>query len=67
MDIPSGGVEALDELLDLPHLNVLLCWILTHFDEENRATRRLLYRKRGPGREGKGKKSGGRGDDPECS
>ena len=28
---PSGGVKALDELLDLPHLDVLLCRILTHF------------------------------------
>ena len=30
MDGPPGGIEALDELLDLPHLNVLLRWILTH-------------------------------------
>ena len=27
---PSGCVKALDELLDLPHLNILLSLILTH-------------------------------------
>ena len=31
-DIPSCGIEALDELLDLPHLNVLLrSIVLRHF------------------------------------
>ena len=34
MDVPSGCIKALDELLDLPHLNVLLCLILTHFGNE---------------------------------
>ena len=28
--IPSGRVQALDELLDFPHLNVLFCHVLTH-------------------------------------
>lgn len=28
--LPSGCVKALDELLDLPHLDVLLCLFLTH-------------------------------------
>ena len=28
--VPSRGIQALDELFHLPHLNVLLCWILTH-------------------------------------
>lgn len=28
---PPGCVQALDELFHLPHLNVLLCWVLTHF------------------------------------
>ena len=41
MDGPPGGIEALDELLDLPHLNVLLCWVLTHFGER---PMELLYR-----------------------
>ena len=27
---PSGCVKALDELLDLPHLDILLSLILTH-------------------------------------
>ena len=32
MDGPPGGIEALDELLDLPHLNVLLrSIVLRHF------------------------------------
>ena len=28
--LPSGSVKALDELLDLPHLNILLGNVLTH-------------------------------------
>ena len=31
---PSSGVKALDELLDLPHLNVLLCYVLTHLGKD---------------------------------
>ena len=30
VNVPSGRVKALDELLDLPHLNVLFRDILTH-------------------------------------
>jgi hypothetical protein len=33
MNLPSGSVKTLDELLDLPHLNVLLRCILTHLDD----------------------------------
>jgi hypothetical protein len=29
-NIPSRRVQALDELLDFPHLNVLFCDVLTH-------------------------------------
>ena len=47
MDTPSSGIEALDELLDLPHLNVLLCGILAHFGCEIALESRLLYRERG--------------------
>jgi hypothetical protein len=28
--LPSGRIKTLDEFLDLPHLNVLLRYILTH-------------------------------------
>lgn len=39
-DLPSGRVKALDEFLDLPHLNVLLRYILTHLGK--RLLRTLL-------------------------
>ena len=41
-DVPSGGVEALDELLDLPHLDVLLRWILTHLGSSLQPVERPL-------------------------
>lgn len=28
--VPSGSIKALDELLDLPHLDILLRNVLTH-------------------------------------
>ena len=61
MDAPSSGIEALDELLDLPHLNVLLCGILTHFGCKIALESRPLYKEEGElvverTREGKGRK-----------
>jgi hypothetical protein len=36
MHAPAGRVKALDELLDLPHLNILFCLVLTHFSTDTR-------------------------------
>ena len=48
---PSGRVEALDEVLDLPHLDVLLRYVLTHFGKDDYELVELLetqrLRKRG--------------------
>ena len=45
VDVPSGGIKALDELLDLPHLNVLLRGVLTHLGSRNVVNKEtLLYR-----------------------
>jgi len=51
-DAPTCGVEALDELFNLPCLDVLLCFV-AHFDRvhERKARRCLLYAQ-GKGREG---------------
>ena len=41
-DLPSGRVKALDEFLDLPHLNILLRCILTHLKKNLGDTGRLV-------------------------
>ena len=40
---PSGRIKALDKLLDLPHLDILLRYVLTHTGR-----RRMLFLE-GPG------------------
>ena len=60
MNAPSSGIEALDELLHLPHLNVLLCLILTHFDDSARPSASLyVQQKRRKQRKGRAESAGG--------
>jgi hypothetical protein len=41
MDEPSSSVKALDELLDLPHLNILFRCVLAHLEGETNALKKF--------------------------